>query len=66
MELIFGEITARALFNLANKIELEKIFPGEIFFWKKFPPPRRAHRLHFRYFRAPTDVCGENGTTLIS
>ena len=52
--------------RVANKIELGKYFLARFFFWQKFSPPRRAHRLHFRYFRAPTDVCGANGVTLNS
>ena len=41
--------------------------PGWVkFFSEKNSPPRRALSFHFRYFRAPTDVCGENGATLIS
>ena len=33
------------------------------FFWKKLPQHRPYHSFHFRYFRASTDVCGENSVT---
>ena len=63
-KVIFWKLTKWA--SRPNFGELEKNISGETFFSDFFSVEELDHIFHFRYFRASTDVCGDNGVTFIS